>query len=268
MTEHTAQERRGGGAPAAPATIPRRRTGAPQPAALAATSVLAHPARRHIAETLGGAPHGLTVAELVAQTGDLHHNAIRNHLRVLARAGLVAVERNPPSGRGRPTERFLLVDPEASRIAAQQELLRLLVTMLIDAGVDDSRARDFGRAHAVQVVDGTRRGHLIGSLARLGFAPHETTSVKDSARGVLELRLDYCPFADAVVAPGGTIVCALHRGLLEGATSTAGSPVTITAFDVHHPHEAGCIVRFEGLDPATTGSSASRHAGSAPPPAR
>jgi predicted ArsR family transcriptional regulator len=264
MTDHTSKDRRAGAGAAPPATIPRRRTGAPQPAALAAASVLAHPARRRIAETLGGSPHGLTVAELVAQTDDLHHNAIRNHLRVLARAGLVAVERNPPSGRGRPTERFLLVDPEATRIAAQQELLRLLVTMLVDAGVDDAGAHEFGYAHGPQVVDGARREQVIGSLARLGFAPHETTSVKDAARGVLEVRLDYCPFADAVLAPGGSIVCALHRGLLEGATRTAGSPVTITAFDVRHPHEAGCIVRFEGLDPATIGGDGRRER-SAPP---
>ncbi len=256
MTDFAAHEHRADGRVTADSTTPRTRTGVPQPAALAAASVLAHPARRRVAEELGGAPGGLTVTELVARVGDLHHNAIRNHLRILAQAGLVAVERNPPSGRGRPTERFVLVDPEVSRITAQQALVQLLVTMLVDAGVDHDRARAFGETHASLIVSGARREQLIGSLARYGFAPHETTSVKDAAKGVLELRLDHCPFADAVLAPGGTIVCALHRGLLDGAATPAQSPVTITAFEVRHPHDAGCIVRFEGIAPVPTGAPA------------
>jgi predicted ArsR family transcriptional regulator len=268
MTDTTEQGAPGGDSAATVPARSRRRAGTPQPAALVAASALTHPARRRIAETLGGAPNGLTVADLVEQIGDLHHNAIRNHLRILARAGLVAVERNPPSGRGRPTERFLLVDPEASRIAAQHELLRLLVTMLVDVGVDHARAREFGRAYGPDVVIGLQRDELIGSLARLGFAPHETTSVKDAARGVLEVRLDHCPFADAVLAPGGTIICALHRGLLEGAARTAPSPVAITSFEVRDPHEAGCIVRVEGVEAIETAAPAPRRAraGAAPSP--
>jgi predicted ArsR family transcriptional regulator len=222
-----------------------------QPAAVATASVLANPGRRRIAETLGGAPNGLTVGELVGELGDLHHNAIRNHLHVLARAGIVAVERNPPSGRGRPTERFVLVDPEAIRIAAQRELTRMLVMMLVAAGVDDPRARAFGEAHGHEVVTGIQRKQLFGSLARLGFAPHETTSLKDATRGVLELRLDHCPFAEAVLAPGGTIVCALHQGLLEGAVGAADSPVSISCFEPRDPVAAGCLVRFEGVDPVS-----------------
>jgi len=254
------------GATAPVSAIPRERAGAPQPAALVPASALANPIRRRIAETLGGAPNGLTVAELVGRIGDLHHNAIRNHLRVLARAGMVAVERNPPSGRGRPTERFVLVNPEASRIAAQQELLRLLVAMLIDIGADDARAREFGAAHGPEVVTGVQRDQLIASLARLGFAPHETTSVKDAARGVLELRLDHCPFADAVLAPGGTIVCSLHRGLLEGAARAAQPPVTVTGFEVRHPHAAGCIMRVQGVHPVAPATpAASRRRGAASP---
>src|SRR5271157_5852421 len=221
-----------------------------QPAAVTTASVLANPARRRIAETLGGAPNGLTVGELLGEIGDLHHNAIRNHLRVLARAGIVAVERNPPSGRGRPTERFVLVDPESTRIAAERALTRFLVMMLVAAGVDDARARAFGEAYGPEVATGVHRMELFGSLARPGFAPHETTSRKDTSRGVLELRLDHCPFAEAGLAPGGTIVCALHHGLLEGAVGAAGSPVSVSCFEPHDPITAGCLVRFEGVDSA------------------
>lgn len=250
MSDLIPQEPPLGGPRASLAGVPARPHRRPEPAALVAASVLSHPGRRRIAETLGGAPQGLTVAEIVLHVGDLHHNAIRNHLRVLASAGLVAAERNPPSGRGRPTERYRLVDPEISRIAAQQELLRLLVTMLVEAGVDDVRAREFGATHGADILTGVEREQLIASLARLGFAPHETTSAKEAARGVLEVRLEHCPFADAVMAPGGTIVCALHRGLLEGPAHAPRSPVRISGFERHDPHEAGCTVRFEGLAPA------------------
>lgn len=268
MSDLTAHAQPAGDQVAAGSAVPRTGPGTGQPTALAAASVLAHPARRRIAETLGGAPHGLTVAELVSQVGGLHHNAIRNHLRVLARAGLVAVERNPPHGRGRPTERFVLVDPEASRIAAQQLLARLLVAMVVEAGIDDDRAHAFGAAHGPEVVSGVARTQLLGSLARLGFAPHETTSVKDAATGVLEIRLEHCPFADAVLAPGGTIVCAMHRGLLDGAAAASGTAVRITRFDVHHARDAGCIVRFDGVDPLTPAPAASRRPRPLTSPAR
>ena len=255
MTDFAAHEHRADGRVTADSTTPRER-GRRAPAGRPGSGQRAGPSRPAPESQRSSAARraDLRSPKLVARVGDLHHNAIRNHLRILAQAGLVAVERNPPSGRGRPTERFVLVDPEVSRITAQQALVQLLVTMLVDAGVDHDRARAFGEAHASLIVSGARREQLIGSLARFGFAPHETTSVKDAASGVLELRLDHCPFADAVLAPGGTIVCALHRGLLDGAATTAQSPVTITEFEVRHPHDAGCIVRFEGIAPVPTGA--------------
>jgi predicted ArsR family transcriptional regulator len=237
------------------ASVPVRPAGrpanTPQPLALVAASVLANPARRRIAETLGGAPGGMSVAEIVDAIGDMHHNPIRNHLRVLARAGLVAVERDLPTGRGRPTERFSLVDPEASRIAAQKELLRLLVGLIKQSGVDRATAIAYGRSHGTEMMSGVDRSGLVASLARLGFAPHETTSPKDAATGVLEVRLDHCPFADAVLAPGGLVVCALHEGLIEAAAAAASSDARLTRFEIKHPHTAGCVVHLEGI-PAPT----------------
>ena len=231
------------------------------PAALAAASALAHPTRRRIAQLLAGAPGGLTVAEIVRELGDLHHNAIRNHLRVLAHAGIIAVERDPPSGRGRPTERFSLADPEASRIAAQQELVRFLVAMLVEAGAEEAAAREFGRRQGAQLVRAPGRDDVLGSLTRLGFAPHETTSAGDAAAGALEIRLDHCPFRDAVLAPGGTLVCELHHGLLEGMAQAAGREARVSRFRAEDPRRAGCLVRLEGLT-AASGHAATPEGGS------
>jgi predicted ArsR family transcriptional regulator len=235
------------------------------PAALAAASALAHPARRRIAQLLAGAPGGLTVAEIVRQLGDLHHNAIRNHLRVLARAGAVAVERDPRSGRGRPTERFSLADPEATRIAAQQELTRFLVAMLVEAGAEDHTAREFGRRQGARLVDVHGRNDVMGSPSRLGFAPHETTTAGEAAAGVLEMRLDHCPFRDAVLARGGTLVCELHHGLMEGMAEAAGPEARVSRFEAEDRRRAGCMVRLEGLT-APPGHAAAPEGGSSDVP--
>ncbi len=151
--------------PSAADRSPGRPASTPQPLALVAASVLANPARRRIAEILGAAPGGMTVAELVDAVGDMHHNPIRNHLRVLARAGLVSVERDPPVGRGRPTDRFFLVDPVASRIAAEKDLLRLLVGLINQAGVDRKGAIAFGRSHGADAISGVDRAGA-GCVAR------------------------------------------------------------------------------------------------------
>ena len=267
MTDFAAHTHRADGRVTAAPTTPRERVGVPQPAALAAASVLAHPSRRRIAEELGGAPGGLTVAEVVTQIGDLHHNAIRNHLRILAQAGLVAVERNPPRGRGRPTERFVLVDPEVSRIAAQQALVQLLVTMLVDAGVDHDRARAFGEAHASLVVSGAQREQLIGSLARFGFAPHETTSVKDAASGALEAASRSLPVRRRRARPRrDDRLCAASR-----AAGRRGHDRPVPRHDHRirgaHPHDAGCIVRFEGIAAVPKGAPTLRPAQAVTSPA-
>ena len=59
---------------------------------------LAHPSRRSIAEALGSSTSGLTVAEL-AERVRLHPNAVRQHLDVLQRTGVVVSAPSAPTGR-------------------------------------------------------------------------------------------------------------------------------------------------------------------------
>jgi hypothetical protein len=86
---------------------------------------------------------------------------------------------------------------------------------------------------------------IAESFARLGFAPRETGSADDRAHGRLGMRLEHCPFRDAVMAPGGELVCRLHRGLAEGIVVAAGG--RLTAFRPQDPVRAGCGVEVDGL---------------------
>jgi predicted ArsR family transcriptional regulator len=213
-----------------------------------AAHALAHPTRRRIAEELGATPDGLSVAELSAATG-LHHNAVREHLRTLAAAGVVASEQDAPQGRGRPTTRYSLVDEEAPRIAAHQELVRLLVGLLRDVGADEAQAERYGVGHGGAMADPGGRDALMAAFARSGFAPREISSAADARAGTLELRLEHCPFREAVLSPGGELVCALHRGLATGMAGVASPGARLTDFVPKDPRPAGCRVRVEGLSP-------------------
>lgn len=229
--------------------IPETPADGPAPAGIHEASALAHRSRRRIAAVLAEHPEGLTVARLAQEVG-LHHNAVREHLRVLAAAGVVSSARDKPSGRGRPTERYLLEGDLAPRVAAHEELVRLLVGLLDRAGIGAETARRFGRERGGELARAAGREGIVRSLAGLGFAPHETTSAADALRGELAVRLEHCPFREAVLARGGERICALHHGLLEGMADRAGPGAEVTEFVPKDPRWAGCTARVRGLEPA------------------
>lgn len=223
-------------------------TTAPPPG-VAAAAALAHASRRAIARHLGESPAGLSVAELTERVG-LHPNAVRAHLKVMAAAGVVSAAMDPPRGRGRPGMRYLIADGEAVRAAGHQELVRMLVTALVEVGADDATLERIGREHGANLVGRPERGAIPATLAGLGFAPRETTPAAHGIAGRLDLRLGNCPFRDAVVNPGGTAVCTLHRGVLAGMAETARGE--LAEFTPRDPVSAGCTARFTGLPPAAS----------------
>lgn len=216
------------------------------PPGIAAAGALAHESRRRIADALGENPAGLSVTAIADHVG-LHPNAVRRHLGRLAEAGVVAAEREEPRGRGRPGMRYRLVDVDAPRIAAHQELVRLLVGYLVRTGASAEDVEAFGREQGGFFADGRGSGAVMETFARLGFAPHQTDSAPDAASGRLTLRLGHCPFREAVLAPGGDIVCRLHRGLADGVAAAAVEGGRLTEFVPADPATAGCLVGFEGM---------------------
>lgn len=217
------------------------------PVAVGPAAALAHRSRRAIAQELSGAAAGLTVADLAERVA-LHPNAVRQHLRVLASAGVVSAELDAPRGRGRPTSRYRLVDGEVMRVTAHRELVRMLVGVLGHLEPGEDLLETFAREHGVRLLAEPGRDGIAATLMRLGFSPHDVTSAARVADGDMDVRLDSCPFREAVAAPGGAAVCTLHRGLLDGMAQVSGG--RLVGFEVRDPHEAGCVVRFEGLPAA------------------
>ncbi|MCB0874339.1 MAG: helix-turn-helix domain-containing protein [Actinobacteria bacterium] len=219
--------------------------------AVAAAGALAHPTRRRIADALSASDDGLSVFEIAEAVG-VHHNAVRQHLRRLGAVGLVSVRREAPSGRGRPRLRYRLVDPRIPQIAAHQDLVRMLVEYLVRCGASLDDVERFGRDQGKRLGQDGGRDAVIDSFARLGFSPREVGTA-DASSGVLELRLDSCPFREGAASDGGELVCVLHRGIAAGIAQRANPGAALTGWWPRPPAIAGCMAAFTGLSPREDG---------------
>lgn len=172
-----------------------------------------------------------SVAELSEATG-LHENTVRGHLERLCSDGFLRSERTLPSGRGRPALRWHAVrteerDPYASLAIA-------LATTLSEADIDAANLM-----HAAGVSWGTRlaaeRQSASGDTLKLifdvmqdqGFSPEQAGSERaDSESTGHKLLLRSCPILAA--AQGNTeVVCAAHRGLVEGLVRSRGADLEV-----------------------------------------
>jgi predicted ArsR family transcriptional regulator len=211
---------------------------------------LAHPSRRRIAEALGSASDGLTVAELAPRVG-LHPNAVRQHLDVLSRAGIVVGAPSRPTGRrGRPSMRYSLAAPHGVAAVGHRELVRLLLELVRRSRLGEDGVEAFGWEEGRRLVaSGADAEALSAAFAGLGFAPEEVTAAAARGEGEMELRLRACPFKDAVLAEGGHLICALHRGLVRGALERVDDEAELAHFEPKDPVTAGCRVHVRGLPP-------------------
>jgi predicted ArsR family transcriptional regulator len=209
------------------------------------------PTRRAIIEMLGGSPTGMTAAELATALG-LHPNGVRKQLRALISDGSVGAEREVSGRRGRPAVRYRVAGERRETVATQR-LASMLVELIGEIGPEESEVEEFGRRQAARLAatdDG--RDALLALLTTMGFSPRETTRAAAARAGCLEVVLGHCPFAGAVRADGGQLVCVLHRGLSRGLVEMSPSG-RLTGFDIHPPERAGCRIAAEGLDPPATG---------------
>lgn len=203
--------------------------------------------RRAIVERLEGSATGMTAAELAGALG-VHPNAVRKQVRALIDEGAVGAEREPTGRRGRPAVRYRAA-PEGREAAAVQRLAGMLVELVGEIGPDEARVEEFGRRQAARLAssdDG--RAALLDLLTTMGFSPRETTREPDGRAGALEVVLGHCPFAHAVAADGGRLVCVLHRGISRGLVELTPA-ARMTAFDARPPETAGCRIAAEGLTP-------------------
>ena len=122
----------------------------------------------------------------------------------------------------------------------------MLVEYLLRCGASLDDVEQFGREQGKRLGKDGGRNAVIDSFARLGFSPREMgTAGTDS--GVLELRLDSCPFREGAASDGGELVCVLHRGIAAGIAQRATPGAVLTGWWPKEPAVAGCMAAFTGL---------------------
>jgi len=195
---------------------------------------LADPRRARIVAELQEAPRGLGASELGRRLG-LHENTVRWHLAVLADAGLVRSNPEPRSAPGRPRILYTLERGDGDHY----RLLATLLAETLSRQEDGEEACDrAGRAWGSQLVQGREHGPeevrvVVGLLADQGFEPEADDD------GITMRR---CPFLDLAEANPG-VVCALHRGLIDGALRELGSPLAVSKLEIF-PRPSTCIAHL------------------------
>lgn len=181
-------------------------------------------------------------AQEVADSLGRHHTSVRAQLDALEAAGIAEAVTDPPRGRGRPVCRYALAPDAGEREAAgHRELVRLLMGLVRQTGLGPAEMERFGEGQGWTVPrEGGGIGEIREAFARLGFAPREIPGPAPA-----DLVLERCPFADGVEAPGGELICVLHRGLARGIAARAAPGVTVAELVVEEPRRAGCRLRLE-----------------------
>ncbi|MCV7278484.1 helix-turn-helix domain-containing protein [Mycolicibacterium flavescens] len=194
------------------------------------------PGRRElILRLLRDSPRPRSIAE-IAEEMDVHPNTVRFHLDGLVRAERVEQLISESTGPGRPPVLFRAshrMDP------AGPTNYRLIAKILADhfvttAGKPSEAAAELGRSWAPSLVE-HRHGRaptrseslaaLVELLDKLGFEPEPLPD-----RRVTQIRLRHCPFHE-LVEDHGTVMCALHLGLMQGALTGMRGPVTVDRLD-------------------------------------
>jgi len=167
---------------------------------------------------LARSPLPLATAD-IAETLGLHVNTVRPHLERMRDVGLLDVGTDPRGGVGRPQHRYSL-SREAPSLGLEPSpfptMARLLLAAAAAANLDPQELADAGRAQGQ--ADAEKWPDTTASIdvvmleqARLGFDPEV---VEDDAS--VTVAFAHCPFR-ALAERHPELVCAMHRGLVEGA---------------------------------------------------
>ncbi|HVT76757.1 MAG TPA: NUDIX domain-containing protein [Acidimicrobiales bacterium] len=193
---------------------------------------LGHTTRREIVRIVDTAAGDVTVAEL-ARALRLTQNAVRKHLALLVRAGLVTEAQEERHARGRPR---LVYRPATG---ANEDPYRRTATLLARVVGRGASPEAVGRAAGAATAGPTADkpvDALAAQLQRDGFDPVVVQRDDGGANVVLRT----CPVADAA-AEATDVVCRLHLGLIEGMAQAIGG-IEISAFQARDPYRAGCRV--------------------------
>jgi predicted ArsR family transcriptional regulator len=184
---------------------------------------LGDPSRQRLLELLRAEGGPLAIDEL-ADRSSLHPNTVRGHLAVLEEAELVASSRERRERPGRPRRLFHAV---GSPRREHELLAEALAATLSEVPDGPQRAYASGRSWGRYLVERAPPGRARDEaasiegvrrlLAERGFAP----TVEGRT-----ISMHSCPFAE-LAARHTNVVCALHRGLLDGALEELDAGVCV-----------------------------------------
>jgi predicted ArsR family transcriptional regulator len=207
-----------------------------EPTPLEVHKVLADDTRFRLYRYLRLSGRPVSVRELAARLS-LHPNTLRPHLRRLEEVGLVTSEVRRGSTVGRPQTLYSVAEREEPE-GSDYRLLAEILAGLLSGSRAAERARELAREWGEYLVvqggpkPGTRlpaRRNLAilqEAMARAGFEPrfHRRTPT------TVEVSLRVCPFRD-LVEDHRELVCAVHRGLIEGMLGGLKPPLTLASFE-------------------------------------
>jgi len=208
----------------------------PDPAPIEIHKALADDTRYRLYRTLRLSGRPVSVRELSTRLS-LHPNTLRPHLRRLEEAGLVASDVHRGASVGRPQVLYTAVDREGREGRDYRLLGEILVGLLTGARQRERAeqvAREWGAyligksvpRPGARVPAGPNLAVLQEALAEAGFDPRFR---RRSAKTV-EISLRDCPFRE-LLDEHQELVCAVHRGLLEGMLGASRPPLELTAFE-------------------------------------
>jgi predicted ArsR family transcriptional regulator len=172
---------------------------------------------------LARAPAPLATADIAESLG-LHPNTVRPHLERMRDVGLLDVATEVRSGVGRPQHLYSLADGAPSLGLEPPPfpmLSRMLLRLVAAAGVSGDEAADVGRAQGRADAPSQTTScleALVAELDELGFDP--TVAGTDDGECAV-VGFAHCPFRE-LAEEHPELVCALHRGLVEGFVEAVG----------------------------------------------
>ena len=208
----------------------------PEPSSLEVHKALADDTRHRLYRYLRLSGRPVSVRELSTRLS-LHPNTLRPHLRRLEEAGLVATEVSRGASVGRPQTLYAAIEREDREGRDYRLLADILVGLLTGARSREraqALARDWGEYLMGRSVPkpgarkptGPNLALLQEALAEAGFDPR----FHRRSRHTVEISLRDCPFRD-LLDDHRDLVCAIHRGLLEGMLAGSRPPLHLTQFE-------------------------------------
>ena len=223
------------------------------------------PSRSRVLAVLQDLGGPATAAQVADRLG-AHPNTARFHLEALVAAGVVSRQREERTTPGRPRTHYVaeVAAPRATQ-RSYRLLADILATHVARSAVDPVRdAADAGRTFGRLAAPAGKRPRSVAAAADL--VVDTLSGMGFESRAGVEgqgARIDVttCPFLE-VATQHLDVVCAVHRGLMEGLLEDVGAPVDVESLEplvgpshcvarlARHGRRAGRDVRRVGRVPA------------------